>query len=64
MQNIISLEPLYKRDSKGKVRIWTIEVGYDNENTAGIRSISGLVDGEKITSVWNLSEAKLSLIHI
>tara|TARA_B100001287_G_scaffold276857_1_gene290181 strand:+ start:70 stop:1206 length:1137 start_codon:yes stop_codon:yes gene_type:complete len=58
MQNIISLEPLYKRDSKGKVRIWTIEVGYDNENTAGIRSISGLVDGEKITSVWNLSEAK------
>ena len=58
MQNIVSLNPLYKRDSKGKVRIWTIEVGFDNEDTAGIRSISGLVDGEKITSVWNISIAK------
>ena len=58
MKNITSLNSLYKRDSKGKVRIWTIEVGYDNEDTAGIRSISGLVDGEKITSVWNISEAK------
>ena len=58
MQNIVSLSPLYKRDSKGKVRIWTIEVGFDNEDTAGIRSISGLVDGEKITSVWNISIAK------
>ena len=58
MQNVVSLNPLYKRDSKGKVRIWTVEVGFDNEDTAGIRSISGLVDGEKITSVWNISEAK------
>ena len=58
MQNVVSLNPLYKRDSKGKVRIWTIEVGFDNEDTAGIRSISGLVDGEKITSVWNISIAK------
>ena len=58
MQNVVSLNPLYKRDSKGKVRIWTVEVGFDNEDTAGIRSISGLVDGEKITSVWNISIAK------
>ena len=58
MQNIVSLDSLYKRDSKGKVRIWTIQVGYDNEDTAGIRSISGTVDGEKITSVWNISIAK------
>jgi DNA ligase-1 len=58
MQNVVSLDPLYKRDSKGKVRIWTVEVGFDNEDTAGIRSISGLVDGEKITSVWNMSIAK------
>ena len=58
MKNIVSLKPLYKRDSKGKIRIWTVEVGYDNEDKAGIRSISGLVDGEKITSVWNLSKAK------
>ena len=58
MQNITSLNPLYKRDSKGKVRTWTVQVGYTDEDTAGIRSISGLVDGEKITSVWNVSEAK------
>ncbi len=58
MKNIVSLKPLYKRDSKGKIRIWTVEVGYNSENVAGIRSISGLVDGEKITSVWNISKAK------
>ena len=58
MQNIVSLDPLYKRDSKGKVRIWTLEVGYNNDNEAGIRTISGLVDGQKVTSAWNLTEAK------
>ena len=58
MQTIVSLNPLYKRDSKGKVRVWTMQVGYDNENVAGIRTISGLVDGQKVTSEWNLTEAK------
>ena len=58
MQNIISLNPLYKRDSKGKVRVWTMEVGFNNDNEAGIRTISGLVDGQKVTSAWNLTEAK------
>ena len=58
MQNIVSLDPLYKRDSKGKVRVWMMEVGYNNDNEAGIRTISGLVDGQKVTSAWNLTEAK------
>jgi len=58
MQNIVSLDPLYKRDSKGKVRIWTMEVGFNNDNEEGIRTISGLVDGQKVTSAWNLTEAK------
>ena len=58
MQNIVSLDPLYKRDSKGKVRIWTMEVGFNNNDEAGIRTISGLVDGQKVTSAWNLTEAK------
>lgn len=58
MQNIVSLDPLYKRDSKGKVRIWTMQVGFNNDNEAGIRTISGLVDGQKVTSEWNLTEAK------
>lgn len=58
MKNIQSLPELFKRDTKGKVRTWTIQYGWDDDNTAGIRAISGLVDGKKITSVWNISEAK------
>ena len=58
MQNIVSLDPLYKRDSKGKVRVWMMEVGFNNDNEAGIRTISGLVDGQTVTSEWNLTEAK------
>ena len=58
MQNVVSLDPLYKRDSKGKVRIWTMEVGFNSDNEAGIRTISGLVDGQKVTSAWNITEAK------
>ena len=34
MQNVVSLDPLYKRDSKGKVRIWTMEVGFNKSNEA------------------------------
>lgn len=55
MQNIQSLTELFKRDTKGKVRTWTIQFGWDSNDVAGIRTISGLVDGEKITSVWNMS---------
>ena len=55
MQNIESLTELFKRDTKGKVRTWTVQYGWDNNDVAGIRTISGLVDGEKITSVWNMS---------
>ena len=58
LQNITSLASLYKRDTKGKLRIWTIEYGFDSEDVAGIRTISGLVDGQKITGEWNISVAK------
>ena len=58
MENIVSLPELFKRDTKGKVRTWTIQVGYNSEDIAGIRAISGLVDGKKVTSEWNLTEAK------
>ena len=58
MQNIESLPELFKRDTKGKVRTWTIQYGWDSDDVAGIRTISGLVDGKKITSVWNLTEGK------
>ena len=58
MKNIESLPELFKRDTKGKVRTWTIQYGWDDEDTAGIRTVSGLVDGKKVTSGWNISEAK------
>tara|TARA_R110001592_G_scaffold342842_2_gene632902 strand:+ start:3173 stop:4309 length:1137 start_codon:yes stop_codon:yes gene_type:complete len=60
MQKIISLPELFKRDTKGKVRSLIIQYGFDGDSlngySAGVRSISGLQDGKKITSVWNMSE--------
>lgn len=44
---------LYKRDQKGKVRVWTIEV----EGNA-YRTVSGLLDGEKVTSEWSYAHGK------
>ena len=56
MENIVSLPTLYKRDTKGKVREWTVQ--YSLDDVAGVRAISGLVDGQKVTSEWNISLAK------
>ena len=58
MKFIEKLPQLYKRDSKGKIRVWQIEVGYSNNDYAGTRTVAGLEDGKKVTSEWNLSEAK------
>ena len=49
---------MYKRDTKGKLRIWTVEYGFDSDDVAGTRTIAGLVDGQKVTSEWNMSVAK------
>lgn len=38
---------LYGKDSKGKIRIWQIEIEKDK-----YRTISGLLDGKRITSNW------------
>jgi len=58
MKNITSLASLYKRDTKGKVRIWTIEWGFNSDNDAGFRTIAGSLDGQKVTSEWNKTIAK------
>lgn len=58
MKHIENLPELYKRDSNGKIRVWQIQVGYSNDDYAGTRSISGLQDGQNVTSGWNLSDAK------
>lgn len=40
-------EPIFKRDSKGKLRSWSYEVEGDK-----FRTIAGLVDGKKVVSGW------------
>ena len=52
------LAPLYKRDSKGKIRILTIEIGYNDAWEAGTRSIAGIKDGNLVTSGWKESSPK------
>ena len=58
MKNIETLYELFKRDSNGKVRSWIIQYGWDDEDTAGYRTIAGTLDGKKVTSKWNASKAK------
>lgn len=58
MKNTVSLNTLYKRDTAGRIREWTVEYGFDNDDNAGTRTVSGLSDGKKVTSVWNITEAK------
>ena len=58
MKNAVSLNTLYKRDTAGRIREWTVEYGYDDDDNAGTRTVSGLSDGKKVTSVWNITEAK------
>ena len=59
MQTIYNLPKLYKRDTTGKIREWTMQYGYNlDETQAGTRTISGLQDGKKVTSEWFITEAK------
>jgi len=59
MQTIYNLPKLYKRDTTGKVREWTMQYGWNlDETQAGTRTISGLQDGKKVTSEWYITEAK------
>ena len=57
MQNITKLPTLFKRDTTGKIRQWEVEYGEEN-GSAGTRTISGLTDGQKVISEWNLSTPK------
>lgn len=50
---MLKMDDIYKRDSKGKERVWRAEV-LDNR----YRTVSGLVDGKKVTSDWKIAEGK------
>ena len=52
-----SLGTLYKRDSKGKIREWSVEVGFGN-NLGAWRVIAGLKDMKLVTSEWKTVTAK------
>ena len=58
LENIVKLDTLFKRDTKSKVRMWEVEYGQGPRLLAGTRTISGLVDGAKVTSEWNMSAPK------
>lgn len=49
----MTLNPLYKRSTTGKISYWKIEVE-DNK----FRTISGFTDGLKVTSEWTICEGK------
>lgn len=57
LEVVETFAPLYKRDSKGKVRVWLMEVGSDGAAWAH-RATSGLEDGEKVTSSWKEVKGK------
>jgi hypothetical protein len=58
MQDIVSLDTLYKRDTKGKIRVLTIQVGSVEDGVYGTRSVAGTQDGKLVTSEWNISKPK------
>ena len=57
MEIIAGTSTLYKRDSKGGVRIWKGEVAEENTNYFW-RAISGLEDGKLVESGWKIVEQK------
>lgn len=50
---MIVKQTLYKLDSKGKVREWRMEIDGDR-----FRTVSGLIDGQHVTSEWKQTHAK------
>mgnify|MGYP001562786407 CR=1 FL=1 len=47
------MNKLYKRDTTGKVRVWTTEVEGDMH-----RTITGVIDGKMVVSKWSQSKPK------
>jgi DNA ligase-1 len=54
-ENVFSLSPLYSRTETGAIQVWTIEVEGNK-----FRTISGQLDGKKITSEWTVCFGKNS----
>lgn len=53
IKTIDAYSPLFKRDSKGKVRIWFMEIGANSDQTVWAhRAVAGLNDGERVENAW------------
>jgi DNA ligase-1 len=50
-------ETLYKLDTSDNIRVWYMELGV-NGDEAGYRTVSGLRDGQLVTSEWHKCEPK------
>ncbi len=57
MEIINTTTPLYKRDSKGKIRFYRGEVGQENDNYY-TRAVTGLHEGKLVESGWRIVEQK------
>jgi len=57
MEVIKKYIPLYKLDTKGKTRVWYMELGQNGEEY-GYRTVAGIKDGKMVTSEWRLSSGK------
>ena len=55
---IFRLNTLYKRDTTGKVREWTVEWTGHGVSQPGYRTVSGIQGGKLVTSEWKHTEAK------
>ena len=55
---IFELSTLYKRDTTGKIREWTIQYTRDGVMPAGYRTVAGVQGGKMVTSEWKLTEGK------
>jgi DNA ligase-1 len=53
---IYPLQTLYKRDTNGNIREWTVE--YCGPVGAGHRTLAGIKDGKLVTSGWKYTEGK------
>ena len=55
---IFRLPTLYKRDTNGNIREWTIEWTGGGVAPAATRTVAGIKDGNLVTSSWKYTEAK------
>lgn len=57
-ENTKVYDPLYKRGVKGEVRVWRMELGYNDDGVSAHRVLSGILDGAMTETGWSFTEPK------